>query len=263
MLQPFILVAERAGLPVKILRYLEQYYSIHTTKQAGYTDVRLNNLYLNRRNYDLLKGARLGPTDRAGVQMIESEGEAVNELYHEATHAYLDLKLGRGADDHISQNYYEKDHELQYPKKIFEKYRHYYAGASLREPIQCRMRNVPQGMVSDPETVLNEAMAMYIGTRASQYWTTMDRLTFFRDTAKSSNRDKLLRFVASEIMEYERTMANRVVGYDEFCGKQSAISDKIIPEEVKVMCDRILENKIPDKFLDSQKLRQLHSEVVM
>jgi hypothetical protein len=262
--ESFIVLAEQAGLPVKMLRAVQQNYSINvTTRGSGYTDPARNKLYVNAEKYDLLKGARLGPGG-AHNQPFQDEFEAVNELYHEATHAYMDLALGRGKEDAYLANETRR-FESVFAKRVISKYSNYYFGAQLREARPCSWRDHWRGKlvnrVTNSEDVLHESIAMYVGMRAAQYWRSFDKLTLFRDHSDARNWGKVLKFVQEEVLQYNKAMSGRVVGYEDRCGVTVPLANRAIPDEVRDLCNRLLENKIPDNLFEAPKLSQLYRDI--
>jgi len=151
----------------------------------------------------------------------------VQSIYHEATHAWFDIKSARPD-----------------VAGLVKRGKVYYSG-SLRSSGQ---------KVDDEDRALQEAAAAYVAHRASSY---------FAAYASLSNYEKLLghppangvtqalsmaRRVPSE---YDIRMADRVMGY-QMMSRFSSVQDpltKPISTDLRAFCDRVLlELRIPDSF---------------
>jgi hypothetical protein len=200
----------------------------------------------------------------------------VEELYHEATHAYLDLKLGpRGPEGYNPFQYSHEDlftnphaqieRKLASPKvqRVMDKAEGYYKGKRLDLPVR---KAAPFGLVSDPELVAHEAAAMYVAHRAAWLWWTLDRLEWCYQVLGGELSGKPLKAALSTVKqavpEYQVAMTERVFGYEERRGKQYRTLAPI-PASLRKLCDAtILEGKVPDSFFLSPRLSELYWKVI-
>jgi hypothetical protein len=153
---------------------------------------------------------------------------SVNTLYHEATHAYVDLV------DLDDENLWAE-----------------------AEWIYGRARLQSGKKVSDPNRVVNEAAAMYVGHRAAhmyRVWGQMAQLNSYLDLveAKKMTPARLAELIAMSVPEgsieaaYNKEMKEVVFGYDaKNDGDQDEVASEPIPQQLRTYCDSvILEDKI-------------------
>ena len=158
---------------------------------------------------------------------------SVNTLYHEATHAYIDLV--------------DLDDENLWAEAVW-----IYKRAKLKSG----------KMVSHPSRVVNEAAAMYVGHRASSMyhvWTQMatswNSVLDLVDAKKLTRAQMdlvIARYVPEGTIEaaYNTAMREVVFGYDaEGLGPQDEVIGQPIPQQLRTYCDAvILEDKIKNDF---------------
>jgi hypothetical protein len=161
---------------------------------------------------------------------------SVLNLYHEGTHAYIDLVK------------YDESRE-------FVQAKWHYEGAKLK--------NGDIISSDDTERAVQEAAAMYVGNRASTVWTAWSRLRWMEKYVKLVSAGQMAVARAIELIqnasqstvfeEYSASMSKQVFGYVMVDDKQVAISDKPIYYKLSDWCDRVvLENKIPDQLIQVQ-----------
>jgi hypothetical protein len=165
-----------------------------------------------------------------------ADAGSVLNLYHEGTHAYIDLTD------------YDESQEFGEAMKYYE---------------WARLKNgTPGYVVADLETerVVQEAAAMYVGNRASTVWRTWWRVKFLDQLVKNLSDGKMTVAKAIEIWQstgtstianvYWAAMTDQVFGYVERDGAQFEVADKPIFNKLADFCDRtILENKISDQLI--------------
>lgn len=232
VVKAFIPIARKAGLPVAMLSYVQQNYLILTTPVGGsYVDPFRDQL-------------RLGPTPRTLIPKTladgsnwMSEADAIGELYHEATHAYMDLKKTR---PDVSQ--------------VIKKAKTYYKSGKLEGAVR----------LTDPERLAWEAAAMYAGHRVEVWWNALEALTFVRNgMATSPDMYTYLEGMTKKARtDYNKAMAQLAFGYQNIGDKQVRTTTKI-PAFLSRFCDdALLENKIPDNFNATVKLRNMYVDLM-
>lgn len=271
LLSSFITQASSIGLPVKMLSYVQQHYDLGTTtKPRGFTDPSRNRFRLNEDKAADLKSAAIGGAVTDGKVTFHDEEDAVNELYHEATHAYIDLKLDEArAVPHRFRRLIDNGPQLaarRVEAVIAE-------AASYYDVTMVKGRLTP--IVGEGSDIAHEAAAMYIGRRASMYWRTVDALAFNRDWLNKKIRSKDTEQVDEESKgiftlqaQYNKVMADLVQGYYTTGitwfvwsnKKQREVQGRKIPSTLKAMCDDLLEHKIPYHFSAAALLSRLAVE---
>ncbi len=231
----FVLVAETYGMPVRFLKkvVLEYDFGIDDDANSDHTNTTLNGMTLST---PTLLGLRHDATRMA-------DEIAVNTLYHEATHAYVDLV--------------DADETDLWAEAVRE-----YQGAKLKNG----------KVVDDADRVAQEAAAEYVGWRASGAWTALRMM---------SNLNTMLdKFEARQISEgrmqsawdlfqsrgtvpevYNQSMMQRVFGYQMMSGGQASIAERPIPYRLKRWCDSVLEYKILDRFDQMGALRSQYERL--
>ncbi len=221
----FVAEAERHDLPVKFLKYLlHSSYSYSSAGASSFVLPTFNHMVLEK---NVIEGVT--PLSLAAPL---GEMTAIQTIYHEATHAWLDLQ--------------EDNPEVAALMKDGIKH---YKGAPL-------MRGAKKA--DDPERIFHEAMGSYVGHRPSRYWGTLESLTFVDSLCtKGPPPDKrafLLKMTKRARSDYESAMADRVFGYQNGPGMFSVFREqndttRMITDKMKEFCDRVLlEGKIPDQF---------------
>jgi hypothetical protein len=156
-----------------------------------------------------------------------ADSTSVLNLYHEGTHAYIDLV---DYDD---------------TREFGEAMKHYEWAKLTRSTY----------VFPDVETerAAQEAAAMYVGNRAATVWKTWGRLKLMEQIVKNVADGKLTATRGAEIMrntgkstvanDYGAEMSERIFGYIERDGKQIEIADRPIYYKLAEYCDKvILEN---------------------
>lgn len=231
----FVLDAEPYGLPTRFLRYVSVHYSIEpsATKwhqgrlqgriagvpQGNSTDTSRNELFLTSVIIDGVKS--LNPRALGG------EAEAIDTIYHESTHAFMDLMAERGD-----------------PKwsTIIKKGEAYYRDAPLETG-----GTAWKGEYA--ERVFHEAAAMYVGARARVWWEVFEALTYAAIGQVPAKG--LAKWLDLERGLYNKGMAERVFGYAEIGlgdTKQIRTTKKISDELRSFLDQELLEGKIADDF---------------
>ena len=237
LVNQFINQVESYGMPVKFLRFVATKYTFGETSGTANTNTWLNNMDLKDSDVDSLKaGFRPGGT--------QGEASTVQTIYHEGTHAYLDLRDG----------------EKKF-KDFIQDGESYYKDAPLEGGKTAK----------DPSRILTEAAAGYVGDRAAAWYGTYDFIEALREGvdqatwAGKGNKDLYDRMdkIARKIPgDYDRSMRDRVFGYEERWGNQIPTT-KPISASIKVFCDtEILEGKIPDAFDSSAFLKERHQSLL-
>jgi hypothetical protein len=164
---------------------------------------------------------------------------SVLTLYHEGTHAFIDL-----VD-------YDQSREFGEAMK-------YYEWAKLQKGD----RVWPD---VDTEHAVQEAAAMYVGNRASTVWKTWARLRLLEKLVKSVADGKMTVARGVDLVhttgrstvanDYWADMSAKVFGYVQRGDNQLEILDKPIFKKLADWCDRnILENKISDHLVNMPAL---------
>jgi hypothetical protein len=165
----------------------------------------------------------------------------VLNIYHESTHAWLDLQAERSDVRNLRQAGVA-----------------YYRGAALEKG----------GATNDPARIFQEAIAEYVGHRAAAYWTALATLSAVAGAArrKGLRRDvlsSLLRKAVRTRDTYERDMAQRTFGYQTacfWCAQQ--YTTKVISTPLKGFADRVLlEDKLSEHFARSGQPFMIWSEL--
>jgi hypothetical protein len=234
----FIVRAEQYQLPVGFLRTISRSSYTFSYGDSAYVSPWTNRMVLELSTLEL--GRDMAPSLPMG------EAPAVQTLYHESTHAWLDLQEDT-------------------PKvvKLVEEGETYYKDAPLTGGQKA----------DDPERVFQEAMASYVGHRAATYWSALESLTLAEDMAKEpeklepKKRAMLLKIVREARARYGREMGLRVFGYQNTPGWFNFSSDqvettKVISSAMKNFCDReLLEGMIPDQFERKKTLTDLWAKL--
>jgi len=233
----FVQQVEGYGMPVKFLKMVASKYTFGTTSGIANTNVWLNNIDLSESELSTLRsGFRPGGT--------LGESPTIGTLYHESTHAYLDLRDG----------------EMKF-KAFISDGEKYYKGASLSNGKSA----------SDPGRIFQEAAASYVGQRAATWYGTYDFIESISEGIDEKTwagkgdpayYDRVEKLVAKIPGDYDRSMRERVFGYQESWGDQVETT-KPISAAIKGFCDlEILEGKISDSFESSGFLKQRHQKLL-
>jgi hypothetical protein len=225
--------AEYYGLPVGFLRAVGKQYDLKIIKEneIQYTTTTwIHNIHLHRSDFDSLLDMNAGKPVGGGPQ--------ISTLYHESTHAYLDMK--------------KADAEF---KRFIDDGLAYYKDAPLRDG----------STGTDPERLLTEAAATYVGHRTSTWWGALEFLTIITvgiATGENRNLGKAKIFANKSRDEYDSYMRERVFGYEMHGGEQVETSRQITAPMKEFLDSKILEDKIPDAFGDNPKLVKLYFDII-
>ncbi len=189
----------------------------------------------------------LDDKDLHGMSIALSDADSASQhlqnAYHEATHAWLDLKSDLP--------------EVQ----------------ALRERGVANYHNAPveHGATADPERLFEEAMGAYVGQRAVVYWTALAKLRSWSssriDMTIARSVKMMTRAVSEVPMQYDEGMRERVFGYQSppwYAGHsndQNRTSQAITREMKSFADERLLENKIPDLFVQAWELTCLWDDL--
>jgi hypothetical protein len=172
-----------------------------------------------------------------GLTRPHVDSSTVDTLYHEGTHAYIDL------DDY--------DETQEFGRAI-----QYYVGAQLEKGYAGPAFVIDE---REAEGAAQEAAAMYVGYRASTVWSTWRRLEIMRLIVKNVLDGKETAARAIDVLnltsrptvanEYGAAMQKQVFGYVQRGDDQIPIANKAIYTKLSDYCDRtILDNRISDHF---------------
>ncbi len=210
-----IALADEYGMPVKFLRRVMSNYKldIQYDGTTDYTRPFFDKMVLTGSTVNGLAGSGSG---------------SIGTLYHESTHAYLEIVNAWNLSEF---------------KDIFS----YYEKAKLRNG----------ETVDDVKRVITEAAAEYVDNRASAVW------EVWRSIALAKNGLKTLREFKGKLAEgtysireriadipenYNKAMKEMVFGYQDFDGQQIKVVNQI-PQQLQRYCDGvILEGKIMNHF---------------
>ncbi|NOT83617.1 MAG: hypothetical protein HOP02_02310 [Methylococcaceae bacterium] len=216
----FIEIAEEYGMPVKLLRRVNKNYTIQFMLGTGTdaTETFFNNLYLYA---DTVHGLQHSSKVRASEVSVQT-------LYHEATHAFIDIV--------------DADETSMFKNAVSE-----YKNSKLKNG----------KTVDDPERVAHEAAAGYVGHRASTLWMVGVKITLLTSLLDSIATKQLTKVKGEQLIEivgsipdfYNREMQKRVFGYQMVGSAQVGVANQPIPQQLQAYCDGIiLENKIKNSF---------------
>jgi hypothetical protein len=220
----FIETAEELGMPVKFLRTVMREYTMVFNAGSGTAHVKpfWNDLVLYEED---LSGLVRPESNRADFGTVST-------LYHEATHAYVDIV---DLDD----------------KPLWQEAARHYQRARLESGKR----------VSDPDRVVHEAAAMYVGHRASTMYRAWRQMALVGGVLGSVEAKKATPARGEEIIRmmvpqgsieaaYNLGMRRVVFGYDaKNAGRQDHVVAQPIPQQLRAYCDGvILEDKIKDDF---------------
>jgi hypothetical protein len=221
-------------MPVRFLRELDAgSYVIASTTGTSRVMPWINTMFLDE--VDLAAVARLRIAPGSQTQHVET-------LYHEATHAWLDLK------------------------------------SDLPEVTALRAHGIPhyrdapmdRGAEADPERLFEEAMGEYVGRRVRTYWEAYFTMLKWRETMDRRHgggevfSEMLARMLSEVPWQYDSSMRKRDYGYQPpslLSGRYGGPPEQTTREMTSAMCsfaDRVLlENKVPHLFVQSQMLMTL------
>ncbi len=237
----FVQQVDGYGMPARFLRLVGEKYTFGETSGISNANPVLNIIDLDKGDLATLKaGFRPGGT--------MGESSTIQTLYHEATHAYLDLK----------------ENETKFAEFIRDGIA-YYKSAPL----------AGGRVADDPGRIFQEAAASYVGHRAATWYQTYDMIERLRedlDETTWSGRgdrgfyDRMEKLVAKIPAEYDKSMRDRVFGYQEVGWpgfKEQVETTRAISARIKLFCDdEILENKISDTFAQGAFLKGRHDSLV-
>jgi hypothetical protein len=223
-IRSFISQAQQYAMPTKFLTRLVNEYDFDFESGTGTDHV----------SYGLHHELVLYESTSKGLTRDFADWGSVLNLYHEGTHAYIDLTD------------YDDTREFGEAMKYYE-----YA----------KLKNGDRLMTEDDtEHAVQEAAAMYVGNRASTLWRTWWRVKFLDQLVKNLSEGKMTVARAIEVWgntgkstianDYWAAMTDQVFGYVERDGNQVAIADKPIFYKLADYCDKtILENSISEHIV--------------
>ncbi len=213
----FIANAEFYGMPVTFLRAVGKGYTFQGTATAGpfadeAANVFLNTITLRSDTYDALADL--------DIEKPFGEATALQTVYHESTHAYLDLM----------------ENDPKFAAFIKEGVS-YYTGAPLKGG----------GVSRTPDRLFQEAVASYVGNRVASWWLAFEVLTSLASAPRTDQgvRERLKRRALKSQTDYDKAMADRDFGYEE---KSWHSSDQI--ETAKPISEHLR------TFLDHELIRR-------
>jgi hypothetical protein len=231
----FITGAETIGLPVNVLRVADQHYEFEVG-DPPMTDPLLGSSFRTPRIQYPRNLYTFMPTVR--VMMQPSHEDDVDSIYHEATHAWLNVM--RRDQPRVAT--------------ILRSAEVYYSGQQSFPEGRRRQRRT----MSTPATFTVEAAAEYVGGRCSIYYNayqTLSRLVHSTGPVRSAFRESAIRSAARS---YFRDQRFDNLGY-EFEGFIARVthsgstyrSDASIPSALQQLLDHeVLEDRIPRHFAD-------------
>lgn len=236
----FVLDAEQYGLPTRFLQYLlSANYNFKLTHAKGRSD---NQVNLDS-NQLVLTSIVMDNVKSLNPRAIGPESESIDTIYHESTHAFMDL---------VSEHGDSKWRTISKNGEV------YYSRAPLKDGMKAL----------SAERLFNEAAAMYVGWRASHWWERYESLTYM---ALKIDKGETPYQEIPKILDFQRTlynkhMAERIFGYveqpalakGEIFGSSQIETTKKISDELKNFLDQeLLEGKIPDDFDQVPGFRKL------
>jgi hypothetical protein len=152
----------------------------------------------------------------------------IGTIYHERTHAYLDIK--------------------QNDPKVAEIIRNgtaYYKDAPMSDGSTSR----------DPARLFNEAVATYVQHRIVNWF---DRFLLLESTFSATPKDRWASAIATIRGMYVHEAKKRLFGYEERFSNPELETTKPISDDLRNFCDHeLLEDKIPDDFDSVPAYQQL------
>ena len=226
-------------MPVRFLRFVASRYTFRQT----YRGVDATNEWVNRIDFSIDNVRRWSRGFRPGG--VLGETTSIQTLFHEFTHAYLDLKEN---DPNVS--------------RILAHARRHYRNAPMRN-----------GRVTENlDRLVTEAFAGYVGNKASVFYDAFELLSFWKESLDRlvwrnegvPNFDMIEREVANIPTTYNARMAYRVFGYDSgrFGFSDQNPTNRQISDQIRFFCDtEMLESKISPTFAGDRLLRDKHIEL--
>ena len=221
VLAQFIDAAGNLGMPVNVLRRVRSDYTIKFKRGDGddHTSPFWNDLVL----YETTVNGLQQPGGRW------ADSTSVQTLYHEATHAIIDI-------DDVDDNGLFKSAVFEFDR--------------------AKLKN--GNRVDDPDRVAQEAAGCYVGHRAASAWQIFQKIEFWMTILYKYETRQMAADRARELLSmtttgvsipeyYERLMRERIFGYQEVGSSQVSVNYPM-PNLLRVYCDSVLENKILDSF---------------
>ena len=224
----FIENAEKYGLPVGLLKRVGNSSYAFDTGSDEEANVAFNTITLSE---DTLTEVRdLSPTSK------KSSMHGIHVIYHESTHAYLDL-----LSDEPKFKQFIKAGEQHYKE------------APLKEG----------GKTTDPSRVFQEAAAGYVADHVSFWWQAYSLLAWH-----IAHRNLTRKNIEKIKQDYNKAMAEKVHGYSSegghvwglIGGTQKETARPLSPEMIVFLNHELLEDKIPDQFDSVESFRRMINE---
>jgi hypothetical protein len=223
---------EGFGMPVAFLKAVAKKYSFHATSKSSHVNTFWNTLNLKASDISTMKTAVPGGTT--------GEVSTIGTIYHESTHAYLDIR----------------ENEKKFEDFVTAGVR-YYDGAKLKGG----------SVSSDPDRLFQEAAGCYVGYRASQWYSVCENIELWREaiherTWEGRGNPAFYDLAAATVrnfpVSYDVAMRERVFGYE---GDAQYFTIQPVSARIKAFCDHeILEDKISDTF-ESSGLKDRHQSL--
>ena len=219
--QQLIAEAERYGLPVQALKLVAKSYSFREGGDDDYIKPLWDLMNLRADTLDKVGGLRA-----TGPKSIMA-GSGLATVYHESTHAWLDVT----ASEKLTK------------EAIAEGERHYQAAPLVG------------GRTGDnADRLLTEAAGEYVGHRVAAWWAAFNRLSLA--AAGEVPADKIEDWIEETRSQYDSEMNERTFGYEMEgglfgVGGEQVHTTKPMSDKLKSFLDSsVLENKIPERFDD-------------
>jgi hypothetical protein len=217
---------EAFDMPTSALRDVAKRYTLSSGGGDNYTRPGLNRM-------------RLSDQTASGLQSFPLRGgtSGVGTLYHESTHAWLDLHGGE-----------------QEVRDISTISRLHYMAAPLSE-------SGISGLATDAERISQEAAAEYLDHRAGAKLSAMSLLSELSSGESGLTAGQRVELLEEQKAAYGTAMARRTFGYQDYRGQQ-VHTTREIHESVRELLDRrILEGKVHERWEDDPELVDLENEV--
>lgn len=233
---------EQYSMPVGYLKKVLHEYSFGYTRGVDHVNPLFNTFNLQPSTLDNLKAIKIG-----GTAIVVGESSSIQTLYHEAVHAYLDLKS-----------------ETPIVARLVREGSDYYHNAPL----------LGGEIASNGYRLFHEAIASYVGHRAATWYGTFDDIERYRELvakrtwegASNDWFDRVEALIRKIPNEYNREMNEKKFGY-EYRGwigfRRQVSTTKDISSAIKSYCDsELLEFRIPNSFNHSHFLKQKYDSLI-
>lgn len=234
---------EPEGLPVTFMRYVCRHYDWSIHSGDSYVNPWTNNLWLN--NYVVVNLQKI--VERIDIYVPNP----IEALYHEGTHAYIDLRREDSTNDLLGS--------------LFRRARNYYSSAPMRDG----------STGDDANRLAHEALAMFVGSNAGGYYSALSSLyrarediinRFYNNAHYITDREaNILREQLDDIRQtYNDAGSRRVFGYEPqgIMGRQTYTTLPIPAYLSQFGRDDLLEGKIPTNFDRATNLKNIFDGIL-